>query len=89
MSINKEQKQDLIREYGDSPKDSGKTEVQVAILSADIDKLSGHLQQNPNDAITKRGLNKKVGKRKRLLRYLQSKDTNRYRSLIAKLGIRK
>ncbi|MCE2928460.1 MAG: 30S ribosomal protein S15 [Candidatus Caenarcaniphilales bacterium] len=89
MPASKETKKTLVEKFGTNPKDTGRTEVQIAILSADIEKLSEHLQKNRNDAITKRGLNKKVGKRKRLLRYLQTTDIVRYRELIAKLGIRK
>ena len=87
--ITKEQKQELTEKFGDNPKDTGKTEVQVAILSADIDALTGHLKTNKKDQHTKRGLFLKVGKRKKLLKYLQEKDINRYREILATLGLRK
>lgn len=87
--ITKEQKQELIEKYGDNPKDTGKAEVQIAILSADIDALTAHLKNNKKDHHTKRGLFQKVGKRKKLLKYLQSKDINRYREIISALGLRK
>ena len=87
--ITKEKKQELTEKFGDNPKDTGKTEVQVAILSADIDALTGHLKANKKDHHTKRGLFQKVGKRKKLLKYLQEKDINRYREILATLGLRK
>ncbi len=89
MPITKEQKLEFIEKFGDNPKDSGKTEVQIAILSKDIDQLTEHLQRNRKDHHGKRGLYLKVGKRKKLLAYLKNKDINRYRELIAAIGLRK
>ncbi len=89
MPITKEQKLSCIEKFGDNPKDSGKTEVQVAILSQDIDQLTAHLQKNRKDHHGKRGLYLKVGKRKKLLAYLKNKDIARYRELINTLGLRK
>ncbi|MDD9897380.1 MAG: 30S ribosomal protein S15 [Candidatus Melainabacteria bacterium] len=89
MPITKEQKQSCIDKFGDNPKDTGKTEVQVAILTKDIEQLTEHLKANKKDANSKRGLFLKVGKRKRLLSYLRDKDIARYRDLISQLGLRK
>jgi small subunit ribosomal protein S15 len=89
MPITKEQKQSCIDKFGDNPKDTGKTEVQVAILSKDIEQLTEHLKTNKKDSNSKRGLFLKVGKRKKLLSYLKNKDIARYRDLISELGLRK
>lgn len=89
MPITTEQKLELVKKFGDHPKDTGKAEVQIAILSKDIDELTGHLQANPKDHHSKRGLFLKVGKRKRLLGYLKNTDITRYRELINTLGLRK
>ncbi len=70
-------------------KDTGSPEVQVALLTAHINELNLHLKANPNDHHSNRGLLKMVGRRRNLLAYLQKKDINRYRALIATLGLRK
>ena len=82
-------KQEIIKEYGKSDKDTGSTEVQVALMSERIDHLTDHLKDHKKDHHTRRGLLMLVGKRKRLLEYLQNQDINRYRDLIDKLGIRR
>ena len=82
-------KQKIIKEYGKSDKDTGSTEVQVALMSERIDHLTEHLKDHKKDHHTRRGLLMLVGKRKRLLEYLQNQDINRYRELIDKLGIRR
>ena len=82
-------KQDIIKEYGKSDTDTGSTEVQVALMSERINHLTEHLKDHKNDHHTRRGLLMLVGKRKRLLEYLQNPDINRYRELIDKLGIRR
>jgi len=87
--ISTEQKQTLVGEYGVSDTDTGKSEVQIAIFSARIADLTEHLKQNPKDHSSRRGLLKMVGKRRRLLNYLTARDIERYRSVIARLGIRK
>jgi small subunit ribosomal protein S15 len=87
--ISKEQKAELIQKYGDSQNDSGKTEVQVAILSAKITDITKHLATQKKDNHTRRGLIMLVSKRRRLLDYLKRKDIARYRAVIASLGIRK
>lgn len=90
MALTKEQKQDLIKKYGGGPKDSGKTEVQVAILTERINQLQAeHFASHKKDNHSRRGLLKMVGKRRRLLRYLERKDIERYRQVIKELQIRK
>jgi len=89
MPITKEQKQSAIDKFGDNAKDTGKSEVQIAILSTDIEELTEHLKSHPKDAHSRRGLYQKVSKRKSLLSYLQNSDINRYREIIKTLGLRK
>ena len=81
--------QDIINEYGKSETDTGTTEVQVALLSNRIDHLTEHLKTHKKDHHTRRGLLMLVGKRKRLLQYLQNQDVQRYRDIIEKLGLRR
>ncbi len=87
--ITKERKQELISEHGSSDADTGTTEVQIAIFSQRINDLTGHLKAHSKDHASRRGLLKLVGKRRRLLDYLAARDIERYRAVIAKLGIRK
>ena len=82
-------KQEIIKEYGKSDTDTGSTEVQVALLSKRIDHLTDHLKTHKKDHHTRRGLLMLVGKRKRLLQYLQNQDVQRYRDIIEKLGLRR
>ena len=82
-------KQEIIKQYALSENDTGSPEVQVALLTARINHLNEHLKANTQDHHSRRGLLKMVGKRRNLLDYLQKKDIERYRALIAKLGIRK
>jgi small subunit ribosomal protein S15 len=82
-------KQEIIKEYGKSENDTGSTEVQVALMSERINHLTEHLKHHKKDHHTRRGLLMLVGKRKRLLEYLQNQDTNRYREIIDRLGIRR
>jgi len=81
--------ENIIKEYGKSATDTGSTEVQIALLSERISHLTDHLKEHKKDHHTRRGLLMLVGKRKRLLQYLQNQDVTRYRSLIEKLGIRR
>ena len=81
--------QEIIKEYGKSDSDTGSTEVQVALLSKRIDHLTDHLKTHKKDHHTRRGLLMLVGKRKRLLQYLQNQDVQKYRVLIDKLGLRR
>ena len=89
MPITKEQKKSLASKYGQNEKDTGNTQVQIAIITHRINELTEHLKVNKKDNHTRLGLMKLVGKRKRLLKYLERKDITSYRSLIKKLGIRK
>ena len=87
--ISKEKKQAIIAEYGRGEGDTGSPEVQVAILTARIQELTDHLKDNPKDHHSRRGLLKMVGQRRGMLAYLKKIDIERYRALIAKLGLRK
>lgn len=88
MAISKELKAKLVKEYGGSETNTGKVDVQIAILSAEIDSLTVHLKNNHKDNSSKRGLYKKVSQRKSLLTYLKNRDINQYRELIKKINIR-
>lgn len=87
--ISKEKKAQIIAEYGKTPNDTGSPEVQVALLTARIAELTEHLKVNPKDHHSRRGLLMMVGQRRGMLAYLRKKDIERYRTLIARLGIRK
>ena len=89
MSLAAEKKQEIVAKYGRGDADTGSTEVQVALLSARINELTEHLRTHRKDHHSRRGLLMLVGKRRRLLRYLQSSDIDRYRSLIQELGLRR
>ena len=86
--ITKEQKLELVKQYGKNEQDTGSAEVQVAILTARIKELTEHMKSHQKDFHTRRGLLMLVGKRRRLLSYIKKNDINEYRELIAKLGIR-
>lgn len=85
----KEEKQELISEYGTHARDTGSAEVQIALLTRRINQLTEHLRVHKHDYHSQRGLLKMVGQRRRLLAYLNKKDVQRYRSIISKLGLRK
>ena len=87
--ISKEKKAQIIAEYGRKAGDTGSPEVQIAILTERITELTAHLQQNPKDHHSRRGMLKMIGQRRGLLSYLKSIDIERYRSLIERLGLRK
>ena len=87
--IAKDKKQAIIAEYGRTPNDTGSPEVQVAILTARIQELTEHLKENQKDFHSRRGMLKMIGQRRGLLDYLKKVDIERYRALIAKLGLRK
>jgi small subunit ribosomal protein S15 len=87
--ITKEQKQAIIEEYKVHDGDTGSPEVQIAILTFRINTLTEHLKANKKDHHSRRGLNKMVGHRRNLLGYLQKNDIERYRAIIAKLGLRR
>lgn len=87
--LTQERKTELIESFATHTGDTGSPEVQVAILTDRIKYLTEHLKANKHDYHTRRGLLKLVGQRRRLLRYLNNKDVNRYREVIARLGLRK
>ena len=86
--ITKEMKEQIVAEYGRCEGDTGSPEVQIAVLTADINKLNEHFKVHKKDHHSRRGLLKKIGKRRNLLRYLRNNDLDAYRALIAKLGLR-
>lgn len=88
MSLTKEEKAKLIEEYGREAGDSGSPQVQIALLTAEIRQLTEHLKVHRHDFHSERGLMKKVGLRRRLMRYLRREDRGKYRELIGRLGIR-
>lgn len=86
--ITKEKKQEIIEKYQRDEKDTGSPEVQIALLTERISQLTDHLKDHKQDHSSRRGLLKMVGQRRKLLKYLQNKDIERYRELISSLGIR-
>ncbi|GAB4131952.1 MAG: 30S ribosomal protein S15 [Cyanobacteria bacterium J069] len=88
MALLQEQKQQLISDYQIHETDTGSADVQVAMLTERINRLSAHLKENKKDHASRRGLLKMIGQRKRLLAYILKHDQDRYRALIGKLGIR-
>lgn len=89
MSITTEKKQQLVEEYKQSTNDTGSPQVQVALLTAAISRLTDHMKEHKHDFHSRRGLLKKVSQRRKLLDYLNRKKPTEYQALIAKLGIRK
>ena len=89
MPLTSEKKQELIGKYGRSDGDTGSAEVQVAMLTERINDLTEHLRTHSKDHHSRVGLLKMVGRRRRLLRYLESNDLDRYRSLVSELGLRR
>ncbi len=87
--MDKAEKQAIIGEYRIHDEDTGSTELQVAVLTSRINHLTEHLRAHKHDEGTRRGLLKMVGRRRRLLRYLNGEDVGRYRSLITRLGLRR
>ena len=87
--MTKERKQEIINTYKREEKDTGSPEVQIALLTERINELTEHLKVHQKDNHSRRGLLKMVGKRRNLLNYLAKKDVQRYRDIIAKLGLRK
>ena len=88
MALTQQRKQELISEYQVHDTDTGSTEVQIAMLTERISRLSEHLRSNQKDHSSRRGLLKLIGQRKRLLSFLQSEDKQKYQNLLARLGIR-
>ena len=89
MSITAEEKAKVIKEFATKPGDTGSPEVQVALLTDRINDLTEHLKTHQKDHHSRRGLLKLVGRRRRLLNYLDNNDVERYRALISKLGLRR
>lgn len=89
MAISKEKKQEIIKAYAIKANDTGSPEVQVAVLTEEINTLNAHLQVHIHDFHSRRGLYKMIGQRRRLLKYLRNNDVNRYQSLIERLGLRR
>jgi small subunit ribosomal protein S15 len=87
--LEKEEKQEIIKEYALSADDTGSPEVQIALLTHRINDLTDHLRAHKHDENSRRGLLKMVGQRRRQLAYLQKTDRERYRNLIQRLGLRK
>jgi small subunit ribosomal protein S15 len=88
MTLTKERKQEIISEFQVHETDTGSSDLQVAVLTARIERLSQHLQQHKKDYASRRGLMKLIGQRKRLLKYIRRKDPQHYQQLIQRLGIR-
>lgn len=89
MALSKEKKQAIIKKYARNEQDTGSPEIQIAILTEEINLLTEHLKQHKHDFHSRRGLLKKVGQRRNLLNYLFKKDITRYREIVKKLGLRK
>ena len=89
MALNAEEKAKIVKEYQTAEGDTGSPEVQVALLSANIDKLQGHFGEHKKDHHSRRGLIRMVNQRRNLLDYLKRKDAERYANLIARLGLRR
>ena len=89
MSLDVERKREIVSRFGKDENDTGSASVQVALLSARIEQLTGHLREHSSDHHSRRGLLMLVGQRRRLLNYIRDKDIDRYRSLIGELGLRR
>jgi len=89
MAVTKEARKQLVVENGTNENDTGRTEVQVAIITSRIASLTEHFKRFPKDTNSRRGLLRLVGRRRRLLRYLQKSDIGRYRAVLQKLSLRK
>lgn len=89
MAISKQEKTDIIKAYAVHQGDTGSPEVQIAVLTAEINRLNGHLKEHKHDHHSRRGLLRMVGKRRNLLTYLRNKDIKRYAALIERLGLRR
>ncbi|MCR3905841.1 MAG: 30S ribosomal protein S15 [Tenericutes bacterium] len=89
MALLKEKKTEIIKKFATKEGDTGSPEVQIAVLSQEIADLNAHLQIHIHDFHSRRGLYMKIGQRRRLLKYLRSKDVDRYQQLIQKLGLRR
>ena len=89
MSLNKEKKEEIIKGFGRTEKDTGSSEVQVALLTKRIEELTEHFKVNKKDHNSRRGLLKLVGQRRKLLNYLRKRDIEKYREIVDRLSLRK
>jgi len=89
VALTKENKAEVIKNFARDSKDTGSPEVQIAILTEEITNLTNHLKEHKHDFHSRRGLLKKVGRRRNLLNYLKKNDIAKYREVIEKLGLRK
>ena len=89
MALDRQTKAAIVKQYGSSEKDTGRTEVQVALLTEDINTLQEHFKAHGKDRFSRRGLLHKVNRRRRLLNYLNKRDPERYRAIIKSLGLRR
>lgn len=89
MALTKAEKQQIIKDFGRSDNDTGSAEVQIAILTKEIENLTTHLKEHKHDHHSRRGLLMKVGQRRGMLNYLAKTDVTRYREVVKKLGLRK
>lgn len=89
MALSKVKKNEIVKKYGKDEKDTGSIEVQIAILTEEINTLTEHFKTHAHDHHSKRGMLKKIGQRRSLLNYLKAKDITRYRNIIKALGLRK
>jgi len=89
MALTTEEKKVIIEKYAQDKGDTGSPEVQIAILSKEIEKLQGHLTENKHDSPAKRGILSKISKRRRLLRYISTHSPERYTAIIKSLGLKK
>ena len=89
MPLTKDEKSEIVKKFGNDENDSGKPEVQIALLTARINQLTSHFGEHKKDHASRRGLMMMVGKRRRLLDYLADKEIERYRTIIKELNIRK
>jgi small subunit ribosomal protein S15 len=88
-TLTKDRKQEIVSKFGDNELDTGKAEVQIALLTERINHLTEHLREHQSDHASRRGLLMLVGQRRRLLQYLQRDELDRYRTLVKELGLRK
>ena len=89
MALTKEKKAEIVKKFAKDEKDTGRAEVQIAILTEEIKALTEHLKEHKHDFHSRRGMLKKVGQQRSLLNYLKNKDVTRYREVVKKLGLRK
>ena len=89
MALTKEEKQEIITKFAQAKGDTGSPEIQIAILTKEIDKLQGHLTENKHDSPAKRGILSKISKRRRLLRYISAHNADRYVAITKSLGLKK